>query len=384
MGVVLAAYQARVAQGALTQDPAQAKAIAALDAVHGALSAYRDARRSLLSRVLGKAPDAPRGLYLWGGVGRGKTMLMDLFFELCPEGLKKRRAHFHEFMADVHDRIRAARQSQPGDPMPIVAAEIAREARLLCFDEFHVTDIADAMILGRLFEHLFAAGVVVVATSNVPPDRLYENGLNRALFVPFIKLLKDRLAELELVSDTDHRLRKLAGHQLYFTPLGGEADAGMDSLWRDVVGPDGGEAASLHVSGRTIHVPRQAAGAARFSFAQLCEAPLGARDYLAIARAYHTVFIDHVPVMAPADRNAARRFINLIDTLYDNRVCLAVSADAAPDDLYIAGDGAMLFERTASRLIEMRSRAYVADRLAKHDHVEGQAGDAEALGLFQN
>lgn len=375
MRTVSEAYQRRVQQGELVADPSQGEVLRALDDLLAELNRYHAARASLVGRLLGRGPQVPQGLYLWGGVGRGKTMLMDLFYELAPKGLTKKRRHFHAFMAEVHDGIQAARRSSPGDPIPIVARGIVAQARLLCFDELHVTDIADAMILGRLFGHLFDAGVVVVATSNVPPDQLYKDGLNRALFVPFIELIKQRMAVRELVSETDHRMRKLAGRRLYFSPLGAQADAEMDALWNDVAGPQPDAPAELTVAGRQVAVPAQAGGAARFTFDELCDRPLGARDYLAMAHAYHTLFVDHVPQMTPAQRNQARRFINLVDTLYDSRVCLVLSAAAEPDDLYAAGDGSDLFERTASRLIEMRSAEYLADRLAKHDHVTTSAED---------
>ena len=357
-------YEARVARGDLLRDAAQDRVIAALDDLGARLAASSRGRGGLFGWFAGK-PEPVKGLYVWGGVGRGKTVLMDLFYETAPKGLNRRRSHFHEFMAEVHDRIGAARARSPGDPMPIVASEIAERAQLLCFDELHVTDIADAMILGRLFDHLFTAGVVVVATSNVPPQRLYENGLNRDLFLPFVRLIEQRHEVIELVSETDHRLRKLAGHTLYFTPLGEKAQAGMDTLWAEIAGPQPHGDAALDVGNRRVNVPRSGNGAARFDFHDLCDVALGPRDYLALARAYHTVFIDRIPVMSRAERNAARRFINLIDTLYDSRVCLVASAEAEPDALYVEGDGVELFARTASRLIEMRSEAYVADRLAR-------------------
>lgn len=375
MTTVAEAYASRIAQGQLVRDPAQGRVVDNLDRIKRELAA------SSRSRGLGwlkrSKPDVPRGLYIWGGVGRGKTMLMDLFYGLVPTRVRARRSHFHEFMAEVHDRIGLARKQSPGDPIPIVAARIADEAQVLCFDELHVTDIADAMILGRLFARLFERGVTVIATSNVPPERLYENGLNRNLFLPFVELIETHLEVVELASPTDHRLRRLAGHKLYFTPLGPDADAEMDAVWAELAGPPPHSPMDLIVSGRRLHVPQQADGSARFTFAELCEAPLGSRDYLALARRFHTIFIDRIPVLAPAQRNAARRFINLIDTLYDNRVGLVVSAAAEPTALYTAGDGAELFHRTASRLIEMRSEAYVADRIARLRNREGeQAAEA--------
>jgi cell division protein ZapE len=283
---------------------------------------------------------------------------MDLFHEAA-RFEPRRRIHFHAFMTEVHERIARGRSTTDGDPIPFVAAEIAGEAPLLCFDEFHVTDIADAMILGRLFKSLFERDVVVVATSNAAPDRLYWNGLNRQLFEPFIALLKEKLDVVELVSAKDYRLDKLAGRQLYFSPADETARAELDAHWQRLAGHHPTGRAEVECNGRIIAVPKAAPGIARFSFLDLCGQPLGAADYLAIARAYPTLIIDHIPVLTPDRRNEARRLITLIDTLYDRGTCLIVSADAEPDALYRKGDGADLFERTASRLMEMRSEAYL-------------------------
>jgi cell division protein ZapE len=288
-------------------------------------------------------------------------MLMDLFFKTTTFRYK-RRTHFHEFMAEVHERIGAARKSVPGDPIPQVAAAIADKTALLCFDEMHVTDIADAMILSRLFKGLFESQVAVVATSNVHPRELYKNGLNRQLFLPFIDLVERHMEVAELLAAKDFRLSKLAGRPLYFTPLDERARAGMDRLWADLTGNTPGAPAVLEVKGRKLKVPRAAMGVARFTFAELCEAPLGTLDFLALAHAFHTVMIDAVPMLAPARRDVARRFVNLVDTLYDNRVGLIASAAAEPAGLYPAGDVQFLFERTVSRLIEMRSAPYLAAR----------------------
>ncbi len=359
---VSAALAARVATGDLQADLVQQAAGAQLDGLADTLADWHRARRrSIVGLFGGVGPGAPRGLYIWGKVGRGKTMLMDLFFE-CVGFTPKRRVHFHEFMAEVHDRIGAARARDPGDPIPEVAKEIAASARLLCFDEFHVTDIADAMILGRLFSALFERQVVIVATSNVPPSGLYRDGLNRQLFVPFIELLSSKTDMIELVSAKDFRLEKLAGHPLYFTPLGASADAALGSAFQRLSGTVRGTALALEVKGRKVHVPEAAQGVARFDFADLCMQPLGALDYLAIARAFHTVLIGNVPMLNRDRRAEARRFITLIDTLYDARVGLVVSAACEPDAIYPAGDQSFLFERTASRLIEMRSEAYLASR----------------------
>jgi cell division protein ZapE len=289
-------------------------------------------------------------------------MLMDLFFEAV-RFEPKRRVHFHEFMAEVHERIGAARKSVPGDPIPEVARALAGEAQLLCFDELHVTDIADAMILGRLFRGLFDEDVVVVATSNVPPDELYKNGLNRALFLPFIELIGERMELEELLAAKDFRLDKLVGKPLYFMPADGHARAHMNQLWKELTGNHPGAPMDVDVKGRKVHVPAASMGVARFGFAELCEKPLGANDYVHIAHAFHTVMIDAIPVLRPAQREVARRFVNLIDALYDNRVCLIASADAEPQELYPDGDIHFLFERTASRLIEMRSESYLTGRI---------------------
>src|SRR5690606_5662471 len=323
-------------------------------------------KKSALGWLFGKRRDATvpvKGLYIWGSVGRGKTMLMDFFFQVAAPK-RKRRVHFHEFMADVHERIHAARRAikagtlKGDDPIPPVAAAIAEETRLLCFDEFSVTDIADAMILGRLFTRLFDAGVVVVATSNVDPQDLYKDGLNRGLFLGFIELLRSRVDVLKLDARTDFRLEKLAGAPVYLTPLGPETDSAVDRLWKALTHGMPVRSEYLEAKGRRIEVPRTAAGVARFTFTELCEAPLGAADYLRIAHAYHTLVLEHVPVMDLAQRNAAKRLINLVDTLYDNRNKLVVSAAAEPDELYQATTGAESFEfaRTASRLMEMRSK----------------------------
>lgn len=384
----LSRYQALVDSGEISFDAAQAAVARRLSALNDRLADYRLARRKssalawLFSR--GQKQEPVRGLYIWGDVGRGKTMLMDLFMEASPVR-HKRRAHFHEFMADVHERIHAWRQKlkagevKGDDPIAPVAAALAEEAWLLCFDEFSVTDIADAMILGRLFGKLFEEGVVVVATSNVVPDQLYRDGLNRALFLPFIKLLQERMDVLKLDSRTDFRLEKLSGQPVWLTPEGAESDRAMDAFWSRLTGGVEGEATTLQVKGRQVPVPRQAHGIARFTFSDLCEKPLGASDYLAIAHAFHTVMLDRIPVMKGLDkRNEAKRFITLIDALYDNQVKLVASAGAEPNRLYLSESGTEEFEfhRTASRLIEMRSDEYLA---LPHERRNERAGDTGGI-----
>ena len=350
----MARYRRALSDGALKSDAAQQAAAERLHALARLLAKYRSGSFSLFGRK-----KAPRGLYIWGDVGRGKSMLMDLFFgeaAISP----KRRVHFNAFMADVHARLHVERaKTEPGDPIAAVARGLAQEALLLCFDEFQVTDVADAMILGRLFEQLLGAGTVIVATSNVAPERLYEGGLNRQLFLPFIALIETRLDVLELDGPTDYRLHRLSGRAVYLTPISPEADAAMDDAWLRLTDCRQGEPMRLTVFGRSLLVPQAARGVARFSFADLCQNPLAAADYLEIARHFHTVLIDHIPVLDATDRNAARRFVLLIDTLYDQGVKLICSADAAPDRLYPEGDGADAFRRTASRLVEMRSDDYL-------------------------
>jgi cell division protein ZapE len=358
MGTILDGYQQRLAENEIEPDAAQAEVAARLDALETKLSVYRP-KNGVLTKLFGKSAEPPRGLYIWGAVGRGKTMLMDLFFEET-SFTPKRRAHFHEFMADVHDRIGKARHDVPGDPIPHVAEELAKEARLLCFDEMHVTDIADAMILGRLFEALFAAGTVVVTTSNAMPSDLYKNGLNRQLFLPFIALLEKHLEVVELSAKKDFRLDKLSGLQLYFYPADTAAKTALDTHWARLTGNHRGKPQTIEVLGRKVPVPLASMGVARFNFRDLCDTPLGANDYLHIAHAFHTILIDDIPLLTPDRRDVARRFITLVDALYDNRICLIASAEAEPSALYPKGPGADLFERTASRLTEMRSEAYLA------------------------
>ncbi|MGI9522297.1 MAG: cell division protein ZapE [Hyphomicrobiaceae bacterium] len=369
-------YERRVQTEDLHPDTAQKMAVHRFATLADDVAAWRRSSNGFWKNFFPNRIPPPKGIYLYGGVGRGKTMLMDMFYASVMGG-RKRRVHFHEFMADVHERIGVARKTVAGDPIPSVAKDLAGESDLLCFDEFHVTDIADAMILGRLFKVLFEERVVVVATSNSHPSKLYLNGLNRQLFEPFIELLIDRLDVLELNADRDFRLEKLAGRQLYFTPADERAAAELDQIWQDLTGEILAEPLDLHVKGRLVTVPSAAMGVARFTFADLCEQPLGSLDYLAIARAFHTVMIERIPILVPARRNEARRFINLIDTLYDSRICLVASADAEPDEIYPRGDGSGLFARTASRLIEMRSEQYLEARAERLTPSGAGAGAGE-------
>jgi cell division protein ZapE len=309
---------------------------------------------------------ALKGLYIFGSVGRGKSMLMDLFFKTARYEPKK-RIHFHDFMADAQERIHLQRlafkegKSKEEDPIPPVARALAEEARLLCFDEFSVNDIADAMILGRLFQGLFKEGTVVVATSNVMPDDLYQDGLNRQRFLPFIDLLKAHCDVFELDAKTDYRLEKLSSTPIYLTPLGKKANLAMDALWLSMTGNQQEEQTVLSVQGRKVIVPRSSEGHARLEFADLCEKPLGSKDYLALARQFHTIFLDNVPILNATRKSALKRFINLIDTLYDEKIKLVVSAAAEPMALCTVKTGteAFEFQRTASRLVEMQSSEYL-------------------------
>lgn len=369
---VRTAYQDRLTSGEIAPDAAQAGAIEALSRLEGELNALAEPSFSLPFLHRKRAP--PLGVYLYGPVGRGKSMVMDLFFDSAPAS-RKRRVHFHAFMAETHALIDAWRkgdavarkaafgQAHSGkggdDPIAPVAHHLAQGAALLCFDEFHVTDIADAMILGRLFEALWAEGVVIVATSNRAPDALYEDGLNRQLFLPFIEMLKARMEVVRVDGPKDFRLDRLKGRRVYFAPVDSATQAGFDALWSALL--DGAQETgdTLEVLGRRIRLPHTLGGHLRSSFVSLCGQALGSQDYLALAKRFHTVFLEDVPVLGSERRNEAARFVSLIDALYEAKCKLVVLASAEPEALYPAGDGSFEFERTASRLQEMRSADYV-------------------------
>jgi cell division protein ZapE len=367
MANVLRQYRERVDVGLLTNDPVQAEAAERLD----------DLARRLADPPKGgwfSKPEPVRGLYLWGGVGRGKSMLMDLFFEdAAPKA--KRRVHFHEFMAEIQDRLDTWRKMPEGerkrspwrvkgagdDPIPPVAKQVAAEAQLLCFDEFQVTQIADAMILARLFDQLFQRGVTMVATSNREPDDLYKDGINRPLFLPFIQHLKDRCDIFHLASDRDYRLDRLIAAPVWYSPLGPEADAALEEVWTRLTSGAHAQHVTLTVKGRKLEVSREAAGVAWFTFEELCARPLYSRDYLTIAANFHTIILRGIPQLGSEKRNEAARFVALIDALYEAKIKLVASAAAEPETLYPEGDGAFEFERTVSRLHEMRSTDYLAE-----------------------
>jgi cell division protein ZapE len=374
MGPVQTRLEQRIADGVLVRDADQVEAATALDSRLIALSEYEPGGGGLLGRFFGTRETVPRGLYMYGGVGRGKSMLMDWFYEAAVFA-PKRRTHFHAFMLDVHARINAwrkldkdGRRASPhhvrgagDDPIAPVARAIASEAKLLCFDEFHVTDITDAMILSRLFEALWNnEGAVVVATSNRAPDTLYENGLNRGLFMPFIKMMPDHLIIHAFDGNTDHRLRALTAAPVYHVPLNAASAAAMSAAWGRLTRGAEPALSELIVQGRTLSFPKTARGVLWSDFSSLCEANRSPAEYLEISQSFHTVILEDVPEMGAHMRNAAKRFVTLIDALYETRTKLIVSAAVEPALLYERGDGAFEFERTVSRLMEMRTEEYLS------------------------
>ena len=364
MTFVLDRYSALLAAGELRADAEQAAAALRLAALATALEATPK-RGSVLWRALGRLPDPPKGVYLWGGVGRGKSMLMDLFFG-CVDIRRKRRVHFHEFMIEVHARIAEERRKEAGDPIVPVATAMVGEARLIAFDEMVVNNSADAMILSRLFTAMWARGLTVVATSNRPPIDLYKDGLNREHFLPFIELIGEKMDVLPLNGPTDYRLDRLGSMMMWHVPNGAEATAALSAAFfrmTDYPVEDRARVPAEDIpvgAGRMLHVPKSLKGVAVFSFRKLCGEARGAADYLAVARRYHTVFLVGIPRLGPENRNEAARFVTLIDALYENNVKLIAAADAEPEQLYTAGDGAFEFERTVSRLREMQSDSYRA------------------------
>jgi cell division protein ZapE len=345
-------YERKVQDGALRPDAAQHGMMPALQAVREGLEAARPANG--LKRLFAKPPEAPKGLYIWGGVGRGKSMLMDLFHgNVAIEA--KRRVHFHAFMQEVQAALHEARKTGVDDAIRPVAEDIAGKLRLLSFDEMQITDIADAMIVGRLFQMLFDKGVTVVTTSNRHPDDLYKDGLNRALFLPFIELLKTRMTVVELESETDYRQHRLAGADVYFTPAGAAARAAIDAVWTDLTGGGGDGPLVLTVKGRQVVLPDHRSGVARAGFWEVCGKPLGPADYLAIADAVRVLILEDIPYLSASNYNEAKRFVTLIDALYEAKVRLICSAADEPEQLYVEGAGSFEFERTASRLREMQA-----------------------------
>ncbi|MCE8007387.1 cell division protein ZapE [Aestuariivita sp.] len=352
MSAISELYAQRVAKGTLHRDPVQEAVLPEFERIRTALA--QPVKRGFFRR----APEPPMGLYLWGGVGRGKSMLMDLFVDAMGD-VPTRRVHFHAFMQEIHAAMHVARQRGVDDAIAPVAADVAKSVRLLAFDEMQITDITDAMIVGRLFEALFAAGVVVVTTSNRVPDDLYKDGLNRQIFLPFIEMIKDKMVVWELSSSTDYRQNRLEGAQVYFTPTGPEARAEIAAVWDDLAGGKATELV-LAVKGRAVVLPAFRNGVARATFYELCGKPLGPADYLAIADAVRVLVLEDIPRLSRSNFNEAKRFVTLIDALYEAEVRLICSAAAEPEMLYVEGEGTFEFERTASRLREMQAEDWGA------------------------
>jgi cell division protein ZapE len=353
-------YDSRVAAGRLRADPAQHAVLPRLEEIRLWLETNAERRIGLFAGLFARPLPPPKGLYLWGGVGRGKSMLMDLFTEATAIA-RKRRVHFHAFMQEVQHALHEARKTGVEDPVAPVAEAIVRDVRLLAFDEMQITDITDAMIVGRLFEKLLAAGVVIVTTSNRPPEDLYKDGLNRALFLPFIGILRARLDVTELESPNDYRQHRLHGAEVYFHPAG-KARGQIEAIWNDLTGGDRGVPLRLPVNGREVKLPRYANGVGRASFWELCARPLGPGDYLAIALAVRVLILEDIPQLSSSNFNEAKRFVTLIDALYEAKVRLICSAADEPERLYIEGEGSFEFERTASRLREMQGADWGKDR----------------------